>query len=69
MRKVMTIVLLCGLAGGGLFAQWDAPERGVMFQIGLGTAEIEWPQELKELMDYAEGQPGIDRVKVQQPCS
>jgi hypothetical protein len=35
-----------------------------MFQIGLGAAEIEWPQELKELMDYAEGQPDIDRVKV-----
>jgi hypothetical protein len=60
MRKLFTIVLLFGLFGVGLSAQ----ERGVMFQIGLGTAEIEWPQELKEIMDYAEDQPDIDRVKV-----
>ena len=64
MRNLVTIVLLFGFAGGGLFAQSDSAERGVMFQIGLGTAQIEWPQELKEMMDYVEAQPGIDRVKV-----
>ncbi len=64
MRKMLTIVLLFGFAGGGLFAQTNGPERGVMFQIGAGTAQIEWPQELKEMMDYAEAQPEIDRVKV-----
>ncbi|MDZ7794884.1 MAG: hypothetical protein U5P10_14690 [Spirochaetia bacterium] len=64
MRTLLTIVLLFGFAGGGLFAQADAQGRGFMFQIGLGAAEIEWPQGLKELMDYAEGQPDIDRVKV-----
>ncbi len=64
MRKLLIIVMLICVAGGGLFAQADVPERGVMFQIGLGTAQIEWPQELKELMDYAEAQPEIDRVKV-----
>lgn len=64
MRRLWTIVLLFGFAGGGLFAQADSAERGVMFQIGLGTAQIEWPQELKEMMDYAEAQPDIDRVKV-----
>jgi len=64
MRKLLMIALLLGFFGGGLFAQTNGYERGVMCQVGLGAAEIEWPQELKEIMDYAEGQPDINRVKV-----